>query len=231
MNGVTLYEGPSVLTDDPIVAIATFVTKNRKTGWMIQTWIMHHDIPPVEASKTGADEAVCGQCPLRHYLNGACYVVIGQAPSSIWRAFHRGAYPPFDPRVHARYLAGRSVRLGAYGDPAAVPYEVWASVIDLAQAHTGYTHQVAHPRFDRRIADLCMVSADTPQAAQRLWARGFSTYRIRLPEEPVLLGETECLNETERTTCDACRLCSGIGSGNICVSVHGSMSRRFRTAA
>jgi hypothetical protein len=32
-----LYEGPSVLDGAPIMCIATFGTKNRKTGAMVQT--------------------------------------------------------------------------------------------------------------------------------------------------------------------------------------------------
>jgi hypothetical protein len=39
-GGLVLWEGPSRLDGSPIVAIATFRTDNRKTGPMIQTWII-----------------------------------------------------------------------------------------------------------------------------------------------------------------------------------------------
>ena len=38
-------------------------------------------------------------------------------------------------------LAGLPVRLGAYGDPAAVPTVVWQTVLAQSAMHAGYTHQ------------------------------------------------------------------------------------------
>ena len=49
MQGVVFYEGPSMLDGKPIVAIATPSTENRKTGDMIQTWILRRNIDPVRA--------------------------------------------------------------------------------------------------------------------------------------------------------------------------------------
>jgi hypothetical protein len=70
-NGVILYEGPSVIDGAPIVAIATGFkspSSNDKTGTMIQVWILRADIAPHEAQKTGADESICGDCPMRPLL-------------------------------------------------------------------------------------------------------------------------------------------------------------------
>jgi len=87
IRGFVLYHGASTLDGAPIVAIATLKTANRKTGDMVQTWIMREDIKPVESIHTGADSSVCGDCPLRGYIetrNGkttnrmrGCYVNVG----------------------------------------------------------------------------------------------------------------------------------------------------------
>jgi hypothetical protein len=79
-KGYILYKGPSVLDGAPIVVIATMSTNNGKTGDMVQTWILRDDVSPLEATKTGQDSSVCGECPHRHYLGGACYVTVFQAP-------------------------------------------------------------------------------------------------------------------------------------------------------
>ena len=59
-NGFVLWEGASPMTGEPIVAIVTAVraaSKNAKTGWMHQLWILRSDIPPHEAFKQGLDAA------------------------------------------------------------------------------------------------------------------------------------------------------------------------------
>jgi hypothetical protein len=80
-KGFILYEGASELDNAPIVVIATMSTNNRKTGKMVQVWILRSDIDPIEAFKSKADYSICGNCPQRWSLGGACYVNIGQAPS------------------------------------------------------------------------------------------------------------------------------------------------------
>ena len=60
-----IYQGPSLLDGLPIVAIATYSDKNTKTGKVLQTYIMRSDISPLEASKTGQDFSICGDCKFR----------------------------------------------------------------------------------------------------------------------------------------------------------------------
>lgn len=227
MKGVVLYEGPSVLTDDPIVAIATFKSSNRKTGDMIQTWIMRKDTNPIEASKTGEDEAVCGQCPLRRFHNGACYVVIGQGPQNIWKSYKRGIYPNYDPQTHAKYFRGRGLRLGAYGDPAAVPYSVWVDIVGLSSMCTGYTHQYRHSRFDKRLTEFCMVSTHTGKETSRLHQKGVSTFRVKHIDDELLPGEINCPYTENGITCIECKKCLGNGAPSVAIDVHGSTASRF----
>jgi len=85
-NTTLLYKGPSVLNGEPILVFATFESKNKKTGNMVQISILCDNITPTEAIKSGQDESICGNCPHRHYTGGACYVNVGHAPLSIYRA-------------------------------------------------------------------------------------------------------------------------------------------------
>jgi hypothetical protein len=54
--------------------------ENRKTGNMIQVWILCANESPVAAVKSGSDGIVCGDC--KHRGNGfsdrTCYVNVGQ---------------------------------------------------------------------------------------------------------------------------------------------------------
>ena len=43
-KGFIIYDGPSMLDGEPIVAIATMKTSNRKTGEMVQVWILRSDV-------------------------------------------------------------------------------------------------------------------------------------------------------------------------------------------
>jgi hypothetical protein len=169
-------------------------------------------------------------------LGGACYVNIGQAPRAVYSGVERGIYPELDilgsdsDAVKAAHLLhGRAVRLGAYGDPAAVPFDAWAQLLDGVERWTGYTHQARHPRFDARLFRYCMASADTPKQARALTDRGARTFRVKTPEAPMLRGELECKSDTEGAKCIDCGLCDGATSKapSIVINVHGSRSGRF----
>jgi hypothetical protein len=193
-NGIVLYKGKSRLDGAPIVVILIGTgrgSKNGKTGRMLQTFILS-DGPddPIQATKDGADASVCGQCPHRPALGGSCYVNVGQAPRSVYRAYRRGRYPRFQAARHLDWIRGRAVRLGTYGDPAAVPSRIWRVVLSVAGKHTAYSHQ--WERFPS-LRTFAMASVDTPAQAERAWAAGWRTFRVRREDEPLLPGEIMCV--------------------------------------
>jgi hypothetical protein len=212
-----IYQGPSVLDGAPIVVVATYSKSNSKTGVMVQTYILRTDIDPREASKTGADSSICGTCPHRGTATDdpaakqakgrTCYVLLGQGPLVVWRAFQRGFYQPQDPAAIGR---GRMVRLGTYGDPAAVPAAVWDALLSEAEGWTGYSHQSGFR------PDLVMQSADTAAEALAFWAQGMRTFRVvQAVSEIDPAREVMCPASKEagrRTTCEACKLCSGLAT-------------------
>lgn len=219
-NGVVLYDGPSVITGHPIVAIATCLirkSQNAKTAALVQTYILAKENDPVRALQTGRDEDVCGSCPHRpgwrddgSMIMPSCYVGVGQAPRTVWRAFRAGKYPSFNPEEHLALFAMRKLRLGTYGDPAAVPLSVWEQVVSVAEKSIGFTHQWRSA--DRRLADLCMASVESVEDRRRAASLGYRTFRIRLPGQPLDAGQFVCPASDEarwRRTCEACMACSG----------------------
>ena len=50
MKSAIIYNGPSLLDGQPIVVIATYSNRNKKTGHVVQTYILRSDINPLEAS-------------------------------------------------------------------------------------------------------------------------------------------------------------------------------------
>lgn len=226
MASSILYEGPSELDGSPIVVIATDNSNNRKTGGMVQTWIMRADVEPHKALKTGQDASVCGDCPHRPIKGGACYVTVFQAPLAVYRAYHRGIYPAFQP---AQY-EGRDVRIGSYGDPAAVPLWVWAQYVEGATGITGYTHQWKHASATG-LGRYCMASVDTHrQKLEASWG-GWRTFRVRTSHEFTMPGEVICPASKEggeKLTCNQCKACNGNFAGRrggIVIIAHGAASK------
>ena len=228
-DGVILYQGPSLLDGAPIVVIATGLKKasaNSKTGGMIQTYILRSGVSPTVAIKTGDDASICGDCIHRGAGDGSgrtCYVNVGQGPLAVWRAFRRGAYP----RAMAPGLfAGRKVRLGTYGDPAAVPGYVWQAATGEASGWTGYTHQW---RTRPDLQPYCMASADTEAGAREAQAAGWRTFRVADPGDRArMAGEVVCPASAEagkKLTCSACMACSGGNRrGSIVIQAHGGFA-------
>jgi hypothetical protein len=239
-NGVILYRGPSLLNGKPIVVVATGLrrfSRNGKTGEFIQTYILSDEaMRPTDALDAGLDASVCGDCIHRKVDGwGTCYVNIGQGPNQVYAAIQRGSYPEFSLDMLDDYFAGRVIRLGAYGDPAAVPVSVWRMICGVAEGWTGYTHQWRN--CDLELRNYCMASVDTAKQMRRAKAMGWKTFRIRNVDEALQPGEFVCPASVEagkRMTCEDCLACHG-GEWNgkqvtPVIQAHGShyKPRRFR---
>ncbi len=214
MQHAIIYNGPSLLDGKPIVVIATYSNRNAKTGKVVQTYILRSDINPLEASKTGQDFSICGSCPMRGEVTTdpkrkiakgrKCYVNLGQGVLIVFKSFLRGVYKEGDPRTMGR---DRFVRVGTYGDPAAVPSEVWDELLAECETWTAYTHQKPWR------PDIAMQSADSYDEAKAHWAEGRRTFRVIVD-----LGDIDKSKETlcpaskeagRRVQCTACKLCKG----------------------
>jgi hypothetical protein len=219
-NGFVLYEGPSLIDGQPIVALMTGLTNqsgNAKTGGMVQTYILLQGCSPPEAKATGDDVSVCGSCPHRSKAsggNGSCYVNVGHGPLAVWKCwrngkgYQRGSLDVAAAQLRASY---RGLRVGTYGDPGAVPVEIWQRLVAAAQFHTGYTHRW---RETPELIDICQASVDNAIQAEKAWADGWSTFRVaRCGDTVRLQGEARCPASAESgklTICAECPVkCSG----------------------
>jgi hypothetical protein len=238
MRGFVFYDGPSALDGAPIIGIAVLRSANVKTGDMVQTFILRADQSPLAAIDSGADASICGDCVHRgdDTRVRTCYVDVGKSVQSVYAAWTRGAYPLLSPARAARMLAGRAVRLGAYGDPAAIPARHWRALLRYAAGHTGYTHQWRHAHA-QQLRGLVMASADSAQERDTARAMGWRTFRVRAADEPMGAREFACPASPEggnRRQCITCQACDGAARGpaqaSVAIIVHGAMARHFQPA-
>lgn len=242
IKSAIIYQGPSLIDGAPIVVIAIDSARNTKTGRMVQTYILRADIDPREASKSGADASICGTCPHRgdatsdanakQAENRSCYVLLGQGPLVAYRAMLRGVYPTVTGHAAIAALgAGKLVRLGTYGDPAAVPSYIWESLISAAAGHTAYSHQAATSGAAFRPSYM-MQSADNEAQARDAWAQGRRTFRVVRSVNDIVKGaEILCPASKEagrRVTCSQCKLCGGasVAGKSIAIPDHGPQRKR-----
>jgi len=213
-----VYDGPSILDGEPIIVLATGFKKpstNRKTGPIIQTYILRKDISPTEALKSGQDTSICGDCELR---GNACYVLVHQAPTAVWHAYKRKDMKVPDDLTEL--CKGKAVRFGSYGDPAAVPVQVWKDLSKGARNHTGYTH--AWNYCNEELKNYCMASVESVAHAKVAKARGWKTFRIRQSGSGLEAGEMVCAAEkNEDITCKLCKMCDGT-KRDVATTVHGT---------
>lgn len=238
---MVIYEGPSQIDGSPIVVILTGVknkSHNSKTGEMPQAWILRSDVHPTEALRTGEDVSICGDCPHRPKELGdkalskssrTCYVTV-MGPNAIYKKYSNGDYPIVNPLELGSKLQGQKVRLGAYGDPAAVPIQVWDELLSLCES-TGYTHQWR--TCDEGYANYCMASCDNALDVMQATIKGYRAFYVQNVSDfanadkfvdNVKLSFCPASKEMGKvTTCSKCMACSGNRLGrksNITILMH-----------
>lgn len=226
---MVLYQGPSQIDGKQIKVKVVGKSRNAKTGGMVQTHILRADIEPHKALKTGDDESVCGQCPLRPALGGGCYVLTFQGPLSTYRSEKDNTQA-----VSKALAKGQGLRLGSYGDPTAVPVEKWAALLEQADYHTGYTHQWREPyaqAYKGILQASCNSMQDVIEAKAMGWKvfatwKGINGQQFR---EAGLLA-TRCPSDPgldSKRTCEECRLCDG-KRADIWIAPHGTHKNKVK---
>lgn len=230
INGYRVWSGESLIDGREIMLILTGVSipsSNRKTGWMVQSWILTKE-HPIEAIKSGRDYSICGSCALRGEKGKGrvCYVM-PLSISQVYQKYLKGGYPLLDNDAFNK-IKGRDLRIGSYGEPTAIPFKVWEPLIKNSKVTTGYTHRwlVCDPRWKTKV-HASVESVEDQRLASSL---GWCTYRVKKPNQPMLEDEIYCPAEVPNNkyavTCQRCGKCNG-KSGNITVDVHGLGSRNF----
>ena len=218
-----VYRGPSLIDGGPITAAVTGTgrpSRNRKTGPMAQLWIIPAGRPVWDAVKAGKDTSVCGTCPRRPstagYGRAGCYVArVAWREASLIQRYATG---PINLVGAIRALAGRPIRLGAYGDPGALPFAVIDALCQSASRWTGYTRRWRE-RSDLR--EYCHASVETELSAWHAWLEGWRTFRVLGPSDAALPRiEHACPAAAGRTTCDRCLACCGTSGRSAAIREH-----------
>ena len=214
----------SKINNKPIDLILTITSKNTKTGDMPQLWIAEHATSGSASIKNKTDDTVCGDCAFRGdkskgvprlcYVNPMAVNAATKAPKT--------EPVPEHPRV--------PIRLGAWGDPGAVPVEDLLEVVHThggrgKKTHTAYSQRWRHEPNSGHAA-LCMASVHTPAQALLAQKLGWRTFRVT-NEDALMPNEVWCPATAEggsKTDCRTCCLCDGTSNGktvNVAVKVHG----------
>lgn len=233
-----IWEGPSRHRykgkRDPIQAILTGyqpsnLSRNRKTGPMVQLWILPRDVQPSIAAQTGADASCCAGCPRRNILAkaqdiAACYEVLIHGPDQVWKS-HRGHHADLSQSSDAApIIRAFGLRFGAYGDPALLPEKVLRVLFDVSGGrHTGYTH-CWRLKGVQWLKEFFMASVDNLDEMRTAQTMGWRTFRARKKDLPLVAGELQCpaAKEVENKTkqCWNCLQCNGGGGINITTEEH-----------
>jgi len=244
--GVILHRGVSPFDGSPYVVIMPLgKSSNAKTGSMLQTYIIRSHVHPVAAVQSGGDVSICGNCVMRGLVATqkrrrkgkpnyrACYVNVGQGPAMVYGAFRRGRYVDYNAVEHDRFIQGRKVRFGTYGEPVLIPLELLRHLASISAGWTGYTHQWANLAY-RDYQQFLMASVHGltgPWSREHAKSLGWRTFRTMRGGEPAE-GERLCPASKEaghRLSCLTCNLCDGAGRRKIglqlvdvYIPVHGS---------
>jgi hypothetical protein len=240
-----VYRGPSEIDGSPIVGIVTTKSENRKTGPMDQLWILREDIPPLTALAHGLDVGTCGRCPFKgdHGKKRSCYVNVAKAPTTIWGAYSAikaGLAPFFAEGFYPNQESFR-IRLGAYGDPAALPFRVIKMLACSSDGWCGYTHQWRY--CDQRFKSYLMASVSSlPEFmnANNMGWRCFITVPVGASPELALTQRhfevTQCPSN-KGAHCISCLACCGnsaryctdeeVFGRNIWIEAHGTGAKHI----
>ena len=248
--GIILWSGKSLLDGERIACVATGIfgkSENRKTGDMIQTYIIRRDMHPMFARRMGEDKSICGDC--KHKEQSTCYVNLCHGPIGVFNALVDGSYREWQDG-DLEFFKDRDFRIGSYGDPAAIPYEIWENICKIVKGYTGYTHQWNNRKIDQRLKNICMASVDSIVGYNKEYEKakimGWRTFRVFADDNGTSVydvkTDTEIVCPASKeagvlTNCEKCSLCCGLNKANakdIIINHHadsevmGSMWRRDR---
>lgn len=214
---------------EKVAIIATGIkrkTNNRKTGDMVQIWILLADQNPIVAVQSGLDaNTICQGCP---FASGqGCYVNVGQAPLAIWKAYSKGKYPKLKPADYGKVFTGKKVRFGAYGNPTLIPLAMVKAIASVSKGWTGYFHnwrELGQTKA-RAYNAYFMASTETETSFNLANTQGLRVFHanIKQPENTV-----ECLSDSRGISCADCQLCQGWNkkAKNIWINPHGSKVKK-----
>ena len=218
-SGLSLLDGRTLI--DCIMTGLKAKSGNVKTGAMLQTQVIRHDMDPRNAIALGLDAPICGDCKHRPhcedceafgpFYKGArcehcggkmvrpCYVKIQHAPTTTYKVRHgvkgpwaRNPWYPLATPADLEYLRTREP-VTRFGSYGD-PAAVPTRVwAALASVSKRWTgYTHAWRTCDPDLARYCMASVDTEAEYAEARAAGWRTFRVRTAAQPVLPREVVC---------------------------------------
>ena len=221
-GSIQVWVGPSLFDGKPIQVVISGYSKdseNEKTGPMIQISILPVDESPWESYKLGK-KTVCGEC--KYNGQRGCYVRWSNL-SNISKSSHRNTG---DLSLGQALCAGLRVRVGAAGDPAAVPTYVWEALLKDSDGFTGYTH--SWKSCDPALKRYFMASTDSIEETEAALNDGWSPFYVVESWEEAPEDSIKCLSYRTKGNglpmqCIDCMKCNGQSKPKVIVEVlHGA---------
>ena len=216
-NGRILFEGKSNIDNK---------TSNKKTGDMLQTWILLRDHAPNTSHKNGLYKSVCGSCPHMGSRQNSCYVKWFQAPLQVWKSYKNNRYDYFK-KSDLNLIKGRSLRLGSAGDPTVIDLKVWKPLLDVCKNHTGYTHQW-RSNFAQQYKGIVQASCDSFQDYLLASGLGFKCFYVKHKDTKIdkklFINCPASIEMGQKSECSICSLCSG-SKKDVVINAHGSTAK------
>lgn len=255
VNTVLAWAGISPVDGAPIGLFITGLQKtknpNKKTEDMVQTYIMRLDLNPFTALKSDMDASICGDCTHRYAIKTrirktkrgqlrvetkrvrTCYVRVANAPNAIYKSMLNGNVPTVSIDIAWEMVrrADKPIRMGAYGDPAMVPADIWKTLLVDAPGWTGYTHQWRQP-WAQGLNGIVQASCDSPSDQLEAIALGWQGTFTVLPHDGFMehfrsmKGCRSCPSDPrfkdrmELVPCATCKAC--MGTQHRAIRAHGS---------
>ncbi len=156
-------------------------------------------------------------------------MTLAHSPLGKYKAWKRGVYGTTVSTLKEIESFGslQGVRLGRYGDPCAVPNDIWKALINKALYSTAYTHAAINP-----MPESIMTSTDNLWQSVKAWGRGERTFRVISDINQLYRNEILCPASEEmgkRATCASCKLCGGasVNAKSIAIVAHGRWLRNI----
>lgn len=198
---------------------ATYNSKNEKTGDCVQVSFIPVDMFMDNKIDYEKSETVCPSTCIFYQLK-SCYVNLAYSVGAIVKAVRNNRYTQ---GLDYTKMRGRIIRIGAYGDCSSLPYEYVEKITKIASGFMNYTH--GYKNCDQRFKNIAMASCETIDDALDAQSKGWRTFRVIMPNEPLLENETLCPNsKNANITCNMCLKCNGANGKskqNIVVVRHG----------
>ena len=220
-----IWRGGSLIDGGNVAAIISGMftpSANDKTGAMAQLTIIKTDEDPIAAMHSGGDFSICGNCKFRkNPTTGArrCYVNLGQSILKQYQTLSNAKYPTISPHDASLICRAnrKNIRLGAYGDMAAIPQHVIRELLAAAGTRsTAYSHQWREDYFDPSVLNVAMASVDSIDEVLELRRRFPNARHYRTAENynDLMPDEIPCPSKNRTTgervlQCDDCLLCDG----------------------